>query len=81
MLNGGPLLLLSLERLLPPPLRGMTAPLESALERWIVPHELHDYVLHAGESGRGARFATRLLTFVSPLYLVIWRRFRSAAAQ
>lgn len=73
MLNGGPLRLLSLEHLLPPPFRGMAAPLESALERWIVPHELHDYVLHAGESGRGARFAARLLGQLDIRFAVVPR--------
>ena len=61
MPDSGSLLQFSLAPLLPPPLRGVAAPLESALERWVLPEDLLDTVRHAEQSGHGAPFARRLL--------------------
>ena len=61
MRDPGSLFPLSLTPLLPPPLRRVAAPLEIALERWVIPDNLLEMVRHAEQSGRGAQFASRLL--------------------
>jgi putative hemolysin len=61
MPNSGSLFPLSLTPLLPPPLRRVAAPLESRLERWVIPDNLLETVRLAEQSGRDAQFANRLL--------------------
>ena len=61
MRDPGSLLPLNIGPLLPPPLRRVAAPLESALERWVVPDHLAATIRRAEQSGDGARFASRLL--------------------
>jgi putative hemolysin len=61
MLNSGSLLPIPLALLLPPPLQRFAAPLEGALERWVVPQDLLETVREAERAGRGAAFARYLL--------------------
>ena len=61
MLNQAPLFPVSLGSSLPPPLRPMASPLESALQRWVMPDSLLETFRRAQRSGRGAEFAKDLL--------------------
>ncbi|HEY1242243.1 MAG TPA: GNAT family N-acyltransferase [Bryobacteraceae bacterium] len=61
MPNSGALLPLSLAPLLPPPLQRWAAPLEDALERWVVPPMLQQTIHQAQSHGQGAQFARQVL--------------------